>query len=499
MSNKKNISKITSKIKEKQKILEILIIFLIFICGLLIRLYLYPTNSVWIGDAGRDMLAGYLIAFRNMSSRYGPYNTGISFVYPPIYYYFIALLTMIAGSNHLIVASLIITYQSLGIVLTFIIIKKEFSKLPAFVISLLYALSPCFIYFSMLQISVSNSSILVLLSLALFQLALRDQKTIKLIMSGILLSLATSFWYGSIFMLPVFLLIILINIDKNKAKKSNLLTITIFLLSVVFSFLLFFIPIIKQFNISNIYQLLFGNGLNQLTFTNFKLENFLESFNLRIQILHPKLTLIMYVIYCLILLTGLFGKNKHTKKFILVSIFTLLFHFIFYNIHRDPLGHYLNNVFFVFAGLLALGLQIALEKNKIIFLILTSAILISSQSFSHERLYGNLSYQHSQQVSNLLYQYFPDSSILNGGEFCINTRDSFYWESRVYWYFQKEKPYFLFDDINNQVSLINPNTIILCWKNLYKQELDKDYLINKEEALLKFKLFNFEYLVFDNE
>jgi asparagine N-glycosylation enzyme membrane subunit Stt3 len=452
---------------------------------------------VWIGDAGRDMLAGHLIVFRNMDSKYGPWNTGINSTYPPIYYYFIALLTLIAKGNHNYLAGLIILYQSTGIILVFLIIKKELSNLPALAISLLYSLASGFIYFSMLQISVSNSVIIALASLFFFQLAFKKNKIINLIISAVLLSLASSFWYGAMFIWPIYLLIFLLNFDLKNLKLDNFLELLIFGLSAIFSFLIFFSPIIEIVTLNNMLQQLFGNGTSQLSLSNFKIDNFLKSIDLTINILHPELTFVMYLIYGLIIIKGLVSKKPHLKKFIIISLFALLFHYIFYNIHNDPLGHYLNNVYFFLAALLAYGLKIALEKSKLSFLLLFLIILISSKSFEQERLDSDLSYQHSLQVSKLIHQHFPDSSIIDGGESCRNTMDQFYWESKKYWYFQKEKPYFLFDDFNSQVTLKNNNTVLLCWHDSNYNYTDKTYL-SREGTLLKFQLQNIEYRVFKN-
>lgn len=485
--------------QKHQKLFNRLIILLIFLLGLFIRLNLYPTNSVVVGDTGRDMLAGYLIAFRNMNSKYGPFNTGTGSVYPSIYYYFIACLTLIARGNNNVVSGLLILYQSTAIFLIFIIIKREFSILIALFLSLLYALSSKFIYFSMLQLTVSNSIIPVLISLVFLQSAIKYKQIIKLIISAFFLAFASSIYYGTLFFVPTYLIILLFNSNENKILKKNYLSILIFGLSFVFSFLLFYSAVISNIKINSIYQELLGSGLSQLSLTNFNIDSFFKSIELTFSDFYPKLTKIMYLLYVSIIIIGLRSKKNYKIKFILLSIFTLLVHFIFYNIHQNPLGHYLNNVIFVFAGLLAFGLHEILKKTKMVFLILVLITLISSNCFSHEKLDSDLSYLHRQQVSNIIYQYFPEFSILDGGELCKNTIEPFYWESRVYWYFQKEKPYFLFDDVNNQVSLINPNTVILCWQSSSQEELDNNYLLNKKEALLTFELQNIEYVVFANE
>jgi len=497
IKNKKKLSQIISTYREQQQKFDILIIILIFCLGFFIRLYLYPTNSVWIGDAGRDMLAGHLIVFRNMGSKFGPWNTGINSTYPPIYYYFIALLTLIAKGNHDYLSGLIILYQSTGIILVFLIVKKELSNLPALAISLFYALASEFIYFSMLQISVSNSVIIALSSLLFFQLAFKKNKIINLIISAVLLSLASSFWYGAMFIWPIYLLILLLNFDLKKFKVNSLLELIVFGLSAIFSFLIFFLPTIEFITLKNTYQQLFGSATDQLNLSNFKIDDFLKSVDLTIKTLHPKLNSIMYLIYGSIIFTGLFGKKKHLKKFIFVSLFGLFFHYIFYNIHNNPLDHYLSNVYFFLAALLAYGLKISLEKNKLCFLLLILTILISSKSFEQKRLDCDLSYQHNLQVSKLIYQYFPGSSIIDGGEFCENTINHSYWESKRYWYFQKEKPYFLFDDFNSQITLKNNNTILLCWRNTDYNQTNTTYL-SKEKILLKFQLQNVEYIVFQN-
>ena len=161
------------------------------------------------------------------------------------------------------------------------------------------------------------------------------------------------------------------------------------------------------------------------------------------------------------------------------------------------MGHYLNNVYFFLAAILIYALRIVLEKNTLAFLSLFLIILISSKSFEQEKLDSDISYQHYSQVSNQIHQSFPDSSIIDGGEFCQNTTNHDYWNSRVFWYFQKEKPYFIFDDVFTQVDLTNTNTVLLCWQNLNSNQIDSDYL-NREDDLLKFQLQGIEYKIFEN-
>ncbi len=497
IKNKKKLSQIISTYQEQQQKFDILTIILIFCLGFFIRLYLYSTNSVWLGDVARDMLAGYLIAFKNMSSQYGPWNTGIGSTYPSIYYYFIALLTLIAKGNYDYISGLIIFYQSLGIVLVFLIIKKEFSSLPALIISLFYALSSIFIDFSIVQTTASNSVIIVLTSLLFFQSAIRNNNTINLVISATLLSLASSFWYGAIFIWPIYLMIYVLSFNFKQLKIKNLLKLITFGISGLLSFLIFYSQIIKDLALSDIHQQLLGAGTNQLNFSNFRIENFLKTVDLTINMVHPKLTLIMYLIYSLIIIIGLISKNKHLNKFTFISLFALILHYVFYNIHENPLSHYLNNIYFFLAALLACGLKITLEKNKLAFLLLSLTILISGKSFEQEKMPSNISYRHHLQVSDTIHQYLPDSSIIDGGEFCKNTINNFYWESRMYWYFQKEEPYFLFDDFNSQITLKNNNTVLLCWRNTDYNQTNTAYL-SKEKILLKFQLQNIEYIVFQN-
>jgi len=444
------------------------------------------------------MLAGYLIAFKGMSSKLGPSNTGIDFVYPPLYYNFIAFLTLIAKGDHNILAGLIVLYHSFGIILVYIIVKKEFSSLPALAISLFYALSRKFIFYSMFQVSVSNSVIIILLSLLFFQSAIKNNKKINLVISAFLFSLAISFWYGSLLILPIYLITLAFEFFEKKEKKTDFLKIIIFGISLAFSFLILFIPIVDNFNFKDIYRQLLGNGLYKLNWSNFTIDNFLKTIDFIFKDLHPKLTSIMYFIYGLIVIIGLFiSKNKHAKKFVFVCLFTFLLHLIFYNIHSSPLSHYLSNVQFLLAGLLAYGLKISYDKNKIIFIFLTFIILFSSESFRLQRSSRKDSYQHNQQVSDLINQKFPGFSIIDGGEKCNNIINDAYWESRAYWYFQKEKPYFVFDDDNSQIELINPNTVLLCWRNIDQSEINDNYL-STNKILLKFKLENIEYKIFTN-
>ena len=479
--------------QQDQKILQWIIVSFIFLLGFFLRLYLFPTQNVWIGDIGRDLLAGHLLSHNKMHTLVGHWNSGISDVYPSHYYYFIAMLTLIGNDNYHTTSSFLVFYQSLAIVLLYFLIKKIFSQSPAIIISLIYSLSPVFIDFSLFPVSSHNSIPLLLLSASLLAGSLSSgENYFSLSLSASVLALSSTFFYGSILLFPLYFLMILLVLKNKNVVINKTKYIGIFLFVLIFSFLFFFRPVLDASNVNNFYHSVMGETARQID-----ISGLVQKFSTRtlsaFTRMHPNFTHMMLLFYLVTLFLGLFKKQR---AYAMCFFCFILLYFFLNALFRDPLEHYIVVVYLLLLFGIAYGLQIAFKKNKTLFVLLSFFILLSGDTFRTNRiLINDESYSHYEQVSNLVLSRYPNFSIINYEKCDHLFEKNNTWESRAYWYFQRSDPYFILDDENNQVSLINRKVIHMCYED---GEVDDSQQILQYQNLLlsDFKVGNRKYYLF---
>lgn len=463
--------------------LKIILLLLVFLIGLVLRLKLFPTNNTWIGDIGRDMLAGHLIAFKGMNTKLGHYNSGTSSIYPSFYYYFIAFLTHVGKDSYASIANILIIYQSVGIILVFFIIKNAFSYLPALAVSTFYALANEFVYFALMPITAHNSIVIALSSMLLLQIALKKRSLLAICFSSILLILASTFFYGAIFLIPLYVLLILTSANFKKFNFDSIVLLVVFLLTTFISFSSFFRSTIGwNFFSANSFNTVTKNMAGNILFT-----DFFEKVYSRFELMHPKLTIFSLSFYFIAMVIGLFNKNH--RKAVLVFAFTIFAHALLYALHRDPLDHYLIYIYLLLLFTLGYGLRILLNKSKLLFIIFTILLLISGGSFSYQiDDQSQESYRHYQKIAELVKKTHPNF-LIEWYQNCLDyTYGQFDWESRAYWYFQRDQSFFDLSDRYSQIEAFNSQTVFLCKVT--------DYVPNKK-ANIGFKLDNTNYLVFE--
>lgn len=464
---------------------KIFLVGLTFCLGLLLRFYLFPTNNAWLGDIGRDMLAGHLIAFEGMSTQIGHHNSGINFVYPSTYYYFIAFLTYLSGSNYELIVNFLIVYQTLGIILVFFIIKNSFSYLPALIASMFFAFSERFINFSLTPISANNSIIIFLFSILFFQIYLKKRSLPLLAISSFLLVLASTFFYGAILMVPFYGLLLLVNSNSKNSKKSHFLELLAFGFCVLLLFISFYGPVVRW---DNFQDKLINSGFKQLDVSRiFSSEYFTKNFT-QFESMHSNLTFISIIAYFSILIFSFCRKNS--RKIAVVFFLIILMLTSLYVGHRESLGHYYIYIYLLLLFVLSYGLETVLRRSKFLFVIFSVAILISGNCFGNQvQDVNNLSYYHYKKASEIITLNFPNSSVINNGD-CLNLKnEDSDWESRSFWYFQKESGLFILNNFNNQIKITNRNVIYLC-------TLSEDYVPNIP-PVFQFDLDYKKYAVFN--
>lgn len=484
--------------KNKKAIQRWIVILLIAAIGFFWRNHLFAHYNVFVGDIGRDMLAGHLILKERLLISEGHTNSGINSNYPSTYYYFISLLTAIGQDQYQIISILIILYQSIGIILLFILIKNSFSYLPAFVVSIFYAFSLATTNFSLFQISAHNSIPIALIAALLLQIGIKKNNLLHLALSGFFLVLATSFFYGAILFFPFYLiLIIAITIKKDKYPK-NLLPSLIFATSFfVFLILLF----AKTLNYDRLQYKLIGSGTYkfQQGIENFQINqqlfsNILNKIYDQVWRVHPKLTFVICLIYLTFVLLAL--KNKEVRKKIILFLIIIFIHLLLDSVQKNTMQHYLIYVDLLLIYAWGFILQQVLNKQKFLFIIFSILFLYSGDLFHNYNYTNSVNYQHYQKVNQIIMQNYPGSSIISW-DHCEKenygkktwTIGNEPWESRIFWYFQKDQPsLFKLDDKISNIGLLTDKLVFICFT--YEWQLEED--LDLKERIEKESMFNFQ-------
>lgn len=457
------------------------VILLIAVSSFFWRMYLFPHSNLFLGDIGRDMLAGHLILEEKLLITEGHANSGINSNYPSIYYYFISLLTAIGHDRYPIIASLLILYQSIGIVLLFLLIKNSFSYLPAIVTSIFYAFSVFGTNLSLVPISAHNSIPIILSSALCLQMGIKKNSPPYLILSEFLLVFAATFFYGAMLLFPLYLGLIAIKTTKRKEFLKSLLPSIFFLISFfTFSLILFS----KTVNYNYLRYKLIGSGIYNLQIGQRSLPEILSEIDYQASKLHPKLTLSIYLIYFLSIFAAL--KNKKIRKQTLLFLSIFCAHVLLYVFHSNALEHYLIYMDLLLIYIWGFILQQAINQKRIVFIIL-SLILLYSGDFLHDYDHVNsFSYQHYETVNNIITRTYPETSIINWQ----NCDSDDYgkkqwkfgdepWDSRIFWYFQKDNPsLFKLDNQSSQIGLLDRKLIYTCF--LYVEQPRNITHLNKK-------------------
>lgn len=484
--------------RNKTVLQQWIVILLIAIAGFFWREHLFAHNNIFVGDVGRDMLAGHLILENNLSISEGHTNSGINSNYPSIYYYFISFLTAIGHDEYPVIASLLMAYQSIGIILLFILVKNSFSYLPALIVSIFYAFSFIGTNFSLFPISANNSVPIILTSAFFLQIGMRKNNLIYFILSGFLLVLAATFFYGAILFLPLYLGLIAIKTIKRKKLLKSLLPSVIFTITFLGGLIILFS---KVLNYKYLHYKLIGSGIYsvQKGISNLQINQQLFSDALnkiydQACILHPKLFFLISAIYFIFIIIAL--KNKKIRKKTILFLGIILANILLYLLHKNALRHYLIYVDLLLIYMWGFILQQALNRKRIMFVVLSLIFLYSgdlSHNYNHVNSY---SYLHYQKVNQIIAQKYPKASIINWN----NCNDKNYgkkewvlgeepWESRVFWYLQKDKPsFFELSNQASQVGLLNKNVVFICF--VYDGQIKER--TNLKEEIEKGLAFDFQ-------
>ncbi len=483
-----------------------ILVFLILVISTALRIYLFPTNNTWLGDIGRDMLAGHLIAYEGANTSQGHFNSGMGFsVYPSFYYYFIAIITKIGGDNFDQIKNLLIFYQSLGAIILFFILKGIFSKATALVTSLFYVFAIFSINFSLSPISAHNSVPIALFSLLMLLAGCKKNSLTYLSLGGLFLVLAATFFYGAVLLMPLYFFTIIIYFWQ-KEEKNYIKGVAYGGYYVIFFCLSLIVAFSATTSFSNALEVLFRSGIRQLQLSSINWSELAIDLREKFAQLHPIFTNWFYLIYAMVLALAI--KKRKTRNYALLFTGFFILHIILYALHQGKLGHYLIYLNFILIFGLAFALENIKNVNKLLFIFSSFLIIYSSGITSVEKsIDNNERYEHYLLVSEVVSKHFPEKRISSWE----NCEDSSYgkkrwqyendtWESRSYWYFQRNNNWFILSDMYSQISSINKQIIYLCF--LTEDQLNSgsntDYLL-ADQPVITFHLEGKVYFAYDGQ
>lgn len=445
--------------------LHIFTILLIILLGLSLRLYYFPTNNSWTGDIGRDYLAGHLIAFKGMNTLIGHSNSGLSSSYPPTYYYSMALYTLVGKDNHAIISVLIIISHSLVILLVYLLSKKIFSFQTGIFLALFYAVHPVFIQFSLVQITATFSILPALLAIVLLLSSFEKNKFSFLALSALFLSISISIFSGAAIVLPIFISVFLKRILDT---KNTILDLIYYLASFAIFLLIQYLPVlINEIKLIHLVDIKHAFYLEPIMHSKAGLLMAYHNFK-RIHPIFSQLILAMYFVFTTISLSKI---KFSTLQLYLVYIITFFCQYIAIQYVPYFYEHYL--VFALLQFLLFLGVFLEKIKNsKLLYFFTIILFLISTNFYSFEKYqYSPISYDMYKTIYETIQIKFPNHIILYS-ENCLHNESDFY-NSRAFWYFQKQNDFFTFDTNDSQIEEKNVPTVYVCHIELGQERLLK--------------------------
>ncbi len=437
------------------KTIEFIFLVFLVLTSLFFRFYNFPNRIVWNADTGRDFLAGYLISHQAQNTLYGHWNSGINFVYPPYYYYFVAALDTVSDTPEFIGGAFIF-FHALSVIVIYFIGKKLYSKLSAGCVAFLYAVSPFMISVSLFPQSAYFGLLIFLISLFFFISFVMDAKIKFLLLGVMLLVFASTFFYGALLFLPIYGLIILIN--SHKSKRSFYM-LCLFLIFSAFSFFIFFSPLILNGRLLDLFGL---NKYNPIGLRgSIRLQDIQQTALSQLVNIFPNRTTIAVAFY--ILLSIYFVFRKKSPVFFISFLFIFYYHVILFCLKKDPFPHYLILLapfyFLVIGSFLQLSLG-SKNKRNLLFLIIffASFFFIGAndlQALTTIGLGENL--QTYQKLSILLKQDYPNYSF-------TMTKNSSppFWDSRSIWYFFRKENTFSLPAYSGQIELESQKSINIC-------------------------------------
>lgn len=389
-------------------------IIFIFICAALLRFYRLGEFVTFLSDQGRDAIIVKRIVTLSHLPAIGA-SSSVGQVYlGPFYYYLIAPFLLLFNFNPIGLAFGIALFSIIGIIVTYLIVKKECNPKTAFLFLL-------FISFSFVNIQASrfswNPNLLPFFSFLTLYFFYKTVKSTAKKSNGILYAVLFGAFFSFSFQLHylstlLFLPILIFSaIEFFKGKKKFEFLGKIFVS--ITSFIFFSIPLIifdlrhDFLNSRNLIKLFTEQGVLSKSSFFARLTETVGTFFTNITTQPIPLFVSILVLTGLFLIYLLIKKETHLFLAIhFVNIFTYLFAFSLLSSARHP--HYFHPIYLSFFIVLSYAFSLLMEKTRSKATIAIVGIFFASYIGLNIRncyfLYGNPTnqIQRAQNIADFL-------------------------------------------------------------------------------------------------
>lgn len=356
------------------------IIFEIVLCiGAFLRFYRIPEFMTFLGDQGRDAIIIKRILTGEHFPAIGPPTSYGQVYLGPFYYYFIAPWLFLFRFQPAGLAIGVAFFSVLYLIANYFAVKDIFDKKVALLSTILITFSITMISSSRFSWNPNLLSFATLLAIYCFIKAIKTDKVIFYILSGIFLSIAIQLHYVSLFLIPGISMVLLWHLYKKQKSRNQLrLAYAFFLASfIVFSSPLIIFDLRHQFlNTHNFITLLTqstGQHTNKIA-TFFASFHDLNMFALNTNVPFFLTTIILFGL----LLYAYIESNKQTisKLMLFLFICNLIAFSLLYSGPRFP--HYFGTLYPLYYILLATIITIVTKKlnKKLSLFVISCAIVI---------------------------------------------------------------------------------------------------------------------------
>ncbi|OGH08399.1 MAG: hypothetical protein A2152_02820 [Candidatus Levybacteria bacterium RBG_16_35_6] len=244
-----------------------LILPLILLVSAFLRLYRIGDYMTFLGDEGRDALIVYNILHGKLTLL-GPTASVGGFFLGPIYYYFMAVFTLLFNYNPIGPSIMVALFGIATVWLIYKVCKEFFNYKVGLVASFLYAISPIVISYSRSSWNPNPLPFFALLSLYVLYKAVKKNKWFLFVINGLILGIAVQLHYLTLFLIVIVLAYVLFArffVLKKTFNKNLLRTLENYLFIIV-GFVIGWLPFLAFEvrhgfpNIISIFNFIFSSG-----------------------------------------------------------------------------------------------------------------------------------------------------------------------------------------------------------------------------------------------
>ena len=348
-----------------------ILLFFILLLGAVLRLTRYPP--VFVVDSARDLLMGLHIARDLELPLVGHWALGVSFPYPPYYYYFLGILSSIS-TDLFFIFSVFVFIQLLGIIALYQIGALLYNRKAGLLAGLFYAVSAIMVISGSMIETVFLNIPIFLFSFWSFVVFYKSQRTSYAFLTILIILVSASIHASSIPFLFLYTVVAVYRLGKENIGKIFLLIIFTFCLAVIF-----YLPVVRFYGLSEFLRLLFYK-LRETSSNNVFLVFLLNWGKLLLLLFFSRLnSVIFFISYVLLLLSLLLRADLKKIKGLFIPIGCIGYFLLLAAVaQKDIYLHYLIIITpFVFLGVSYLLIENLKSKTLLLKVVTVSVAVVT--------------------------------------------------------------------------------------------------------------------------